>query len=57
MEQRFCGGTDNGKLENRKQATDGDDRFATGVLNFAHTLNGVIICLLSEPILNKSVIQ
>lgn len=44
-------------MENRKQATDGDDGFATGVLNFAHTLNGVIICLLSEPILNKSVIQ
>lgn len=31
----------NGKLENSKQTTDRGNRVATGVLNFAHTNNGI----------------
>lgn len=40
--KRLCLGADNGKWENRKQATDGDHSVATGVLHFAHTNIGII---------------
>lgn len=58
VEQRLCLGADNGgnwKIGNR--LTDGDNRVATGVFNFAHTNIGIIIFLLSAPIMNKSTVQ
>ena len=45
----------NWKIGNR--LTDGDNRVATGVFNFAHTNIGIIIFLLSAPIMNKSAVQ
>lgn len=57
VEQRLCKGGENGELEDRKHATDGNNRVATGVLNFVRTNTGMIICLLSAPIMNRSVQQ
>lgn len=49
----ICGKT-TGKLETQHRAKDGDNRVATGVLNFAHPNIGVIISLLSVTVRIKS---